>query len=97
MENSVNNAQIFIDWVNANLPLEKEIVFDAKITPGKSTTEIFDVLDDGTIKVRVSAAPENGKANKVLIKHLEDLFVCGAEILSGETSETKKIRLSVFE
>ena len=89
-----NTPEIFINWVNENLPLEEEITFEAKITTGAPKTEIFGILDDGTIKIRLIAQPENGKANKMLIKYLEDLFVCDAEIVSGETSELKKIRLS---
>ncbi len=97
MEKSANDPQVFIDWIEENLPLEEEIVFDAKITAGSNRTEVFGILEDGTIKIRVNAQPESGKANKVLIKYLEDLFICDAEILSGESSEKKKIKLSVSQ
>ena len=46
------------------------IVFIAKIVPGSSGPTRFCGLLDGMVKVKVSAAPEKGKANKCLLKFL---------------------------
>ncbi len=41
-----------------------------KVTPRQPKTEIFSVLDDGTVKIRLKAVPERWKANKELISFL---------------------------
>ncbi|HCO95961.1 MAG TPA: YggU family protein, partial [Phycisphaerales bacterium] len=50
----------------------EDLVFTAKIVPGSSgQTRICGLLDD-MLKVKVSAAPEKGKANQCLIKFLAE-------------------------
>jgi len=41
-----------------------------KVTAKQPKTEIFSVLDDGTVKIRLKAVPEKWKANKELIAFL---------------------------
>ena len=45
------------------------VVFTAKIVPASSQTSICGLLD-GMVKIKISAAPEKGKANQCLIKFL---------------------------
>ena len=63
-----------------------------KVIPSSSKDCIAGWLED-TLKVKVKAPPEKGKANKAVIKVLEkclDLSKGSIEISSGETS-TRKI------
>lgn len=52
-----------------------------KVTPKQPKTEIFSVLDDGTVKIRLKAVPEKWKANKELISFLaKDLWISKNDI-----------------
>lgn len=73
------------------------VVFTAKIVPGSSgTTQICGLLE-GMLKIKVSAAPEKGKANRCLIRFLaEELDVKQNEvtIISGVTGPIKQVQVS---
>lgn len=69
--------------------------FRVRVQPGASKNEIIGVQED-TLKVRISAPPVKGKANKALINLLaKELGVKKSEIeiLSGHTSRIKTIRV----
>jgi uncharacterized protein (TIGR00251 family) len=73
------------------------VVFIAKIVPSSSgQTRICGLLDE-MLKVKVSAAPEKGKANQCLIKFLaKQLGVKknAVSIISGTTSPVKHVMVS---
>lgn len=72
------------------------IVFTAKIVPGSSGPTRFCGLLDGMVKVKVSAAPEKGKANKCLLKFLAkqlDVKKNAVSIISGQTSPVKYVQV----
>ena len=67
-----------------------------KVIPKSSKTELAGYLPDGTWKIKVSAAPEQGKANRALVEFLaERLGVAKSRIriTSGATSQLKRIRV----
>ena len=73
---------------------------DTKITvrviPRAKKTEISQVLADGTIKVRLTAPPVEGKANHALIDFLADVFdisPSNIEIISGVKGRVKIVRV----
>ena len=64
------------------------VVFTAKIVPGSSGPTRLCGLLNGMVKLKVSAAPEKGKANKCLLKFLaKQLNVKhnAVSIISGQT------------
>jgi len=72
------------------------VVFTAKIVPGSSGPTRFCGLLDGMVKVKVSAAPEKGKANKCLLKFLAeqlDVKRNAVSIISGQTSPVKHVQV----
>ncbi|MHC4243351.1 MAG: DUF167 domain-containing protein [Planctomycetota bacterium] len=72
------------------------VVFTAKIVPGSSGQTRFCGLLDGMVKVKVSAAPEKGKANKCLLKFLAkqlDVKKNAVSIISGQTSPIKHVQV----
>jgi uncharacterized protein (TIGR00251 family) len=82
-----------------NLKIEERkdgVVFVAKIVPGSSgPTHICGLLED-MLKVKVSAAPEKGKANQCLIKFLSKQLGVkknAVSIVSGTTSPVKHVRI----
>ncbi len=82
-----------------NLKVQKTddgIVFLTKVIPGSSGTTRITGLLDGMLKVKVSAAPEKGKANQCLKKFLAkqlNIKNNAVEIISGQTSPVKQIRV----
>ncbi len=68
-----------------------------KVRPKSKANEIVETMDDGTIKVRVKAAPEKGKANKEVIKLLAKKYnvrKSDVEIVSGKTDQIKLIKIA---
>lgn len=68
-----------------------------RVTPRCSKNEISDILDDGTIKVRLTAAPVDGKANQALIEFLAkalDVKTNQVEIVAGHTGKDKLITIT---
>ncbi|HSM69984.1 MAG TPA: DUF167 domain-containing protein [Anaerolineales bacterium] len=45
-----------------------------RITPRASSNEIAEVLDDGTIKVRLAAPPADDEANEALVVFLSEIL-----------------------
>lgn len=68
-----------------------------KINPSRPLTKITGVLLDNTIKIDISAIPENGKANKCLQHFFKKNFGIRLRILSGKTSARKKVCLEKIE
>jgi uncharacterized protein len=67
-----------------------------KVIPKSPKTELAGYLPDGTWKIKVAAVPEKGKANRALVEFLaEYLGVAKSRIhiMSGETSQLKRIRV----
>ena len=68
-----------------------------KITPRAKKNEISEVLEDGTVKIKLTAAPVEGKANQELVAFLADFFKLPAskiEIVAGQTSRNKLIAIA---
>jgi uncharacterized protein (TIGR00251 family) len=71
------------------------VVFTAKIVPGSSKTEVCGLFD-GMLKIKVSAAPEKGKANQCLIEFLaKQLGVKknAVSIVLGHTARVKRLQI----
>ena len=65
-----------------------------RVTPRASKNEIIGILDDGTIKIRLTAPPVEGKANAELIRFLAkvlDIAPNKLEIVAGETGRDKLV------
>lgn len=68
-----------------------------RVTPRARKTEIGGILEDGTLRIRVSAPPVEGKANKALIKFLSDVLGVRKnkiEIVAGERGLDKIISIT---
>jgi len=68
-----------------------------KVQPKASKDELAEILADPLcecIKIRITAPPVDGKANKHLIKYLSSVFKvakCAITIKNGETGRTKHL------
>ena len=87
----------FVDHKEA-LIQKGSVTFAVRVHPGARTTQIKGVMADGTIKIDIAAAPEDGKANAALIVFLAEEFGVAkshVEIISGETSRRKLVKICV--
>jgi uncharacterized protein (TIGR00251 family) len=67
-----------------------------KVIPKSPKSEIAGRMADGTLKIRIAAPPEKGRANEELRSFLArqyDVPAANVTILSGATSQTKLVRI----
>ena len=67
-----------------------------RVSPRSGKNQITGILEDGTVKIRLTASPVDGKANKTLIEFLSKVLVCDRkdiEIVAGETGRDKLITI----
>jgi uncharacterized protein (TIGR00251 family) len=67
-----------------------------RVTPRARKTEFSGILEDGTVRIRVSAPPVEGKANKALIKFLAKVLKVKknqVEIVAGEKGLDKIVSI----
>jgi len=72
-----------------------KIRLEIKAVPGASKTELAGIKD-GHLRIRIAAAPEDGKANAALLGFLSKTLDCpkrDLQLLSGEKSRLKTIAL----
>lgn len=75
---------------------KKGAAISIRVTPRARKNEIVEVLSDLTVKIRLTAPPVEGKANKELVKFLSE--VLGApksdiEIVAGQTGRDKIVSI----
>jgi len=79
------------------LPTGKPFSFRVKAIPRSARTEVAGKLADGTIKIKVAAVPDKGKANAELCAFLAREFgvpQSRVEIIAGQTSSLKVVRVT---
>lgn len=67
-----------------------------RVTPRARRNEVAEVLNDGTIRIRLTAPPVEGKANKALIQFLSnilDVAPSRISIVAGETGRDKLVSI----
>jgi uncharacterized protein (TIGR00251 family) len=72
-----------------------KILLNIKAVPGASKTELAGIKD-GHLRIRIAAAPEDGKANAELLNFLSRVLGCAKrdlQFVSGEKSRLKVVAL----
>jgi hypothetical protein len=67
-----------------------------RVTTRSSRNEIAGILDDGTVKIHLTAAPVDGEANQQLVAYLAktlDVPRSNIEIVAGATGRDKLITI----
>ncbi len=67
-----------------------------RVTPRASRNEIVEVLSDGTVRIRLTAPPVEGKANEALIEFLSKILEIAPsriEIVAGATGRDKLVSI----
>jgi len=73
---------------------QKGSALAVRITPRANRNEIVELLDDGTIKVRIAAPPTDDEANEALISYLSEILgvpKSKLDIVAGVTGRDKLI------
>ena len=87
----------FIESAKNRLHQEGSVVLSVRIHPRAKQTAFKELLEDGSIKIAIKSAPEDGRANQELIKFLSEIFEIPPsqiEILSGFAARMKMIRIT---
>jgi uncharacterized protein (TIGR00251 family) len=73
---------------------QKGSALAVRVTPRASRNEIVEVLEDGTIKVRIAAAPSDEESNAALIEFLAEILgipKSQLDIVAGEAGRDKLV------
>jgi hypothetical protein len=65
-----------------------------RVTPRASRNEIAEILSDGTVRIRLTAPPAEGKANEALVEFLAEILNVPRtriEIVAGVTGRDKLV------
>lgn len=71
-----------------------------RVTPRARRNEIVEILDDQTIKIRLTAPPIEGKANEALIEFLAKVLgipESRIDIVAGQTGRDKLVSIVDME
>lgn len=85
---------IDLETLRAKLAQTGRLSLHVKVTPKSPRSEWNGTLDDGTLKVRLAAVPEKGKANQELVRFLAAEFGVARDrvrIVAGETNTRKGV------
>jgi len=70
-----------------------------KVVPRSKVSEVSGEMADGTLKVKVAAVPEKGRANEelcvVLARHF-GVALGDVDVISGHASTRKRVRIRVL-
>lgn len=69
-----------------------------RVTPRASKNEIVEILSDGTVRVRLTAAPTDKESNEALVKFLSEVLQISTsqiEVVAGASGRDKL--LSILE
>jgi uncharacterized protein (TIGR00251 family) len=65
-----------------------------RVTPRAKKSEISELMQDGTIKIRLTAPPVGGKANSALVDFLSEILEVPSsriELISGSKGRNKRV------
>jgi uncharacterized protein (TIGR00251 family) len=73
---------------------QKGSALAVRVTPRASRNEVVEILEDGTVKVRIDASPADEEANAVLLDFLSEILGVSKnklDIVAGVTGRDKLI------
>ncbi|MEA2026686.1 MAG: DUF167 domain-containing protein [Chloroflexota bacterium] len=80
--------------------MSESVVVVLRVTPRSSRDAVEGVDDEGALRVRVTAAPADGAANKAVIKLVAKALgvpKSALTLVSGASSRHKRLRLDGFD
>lgn len=76
---------------------ELVVTLSVRVTPRADRNAVAGVRDDGTVLLRVTAAPTDGQANKAVLETLAAALGVRRgqlELVGGETSREKRVKVT---
>jgi uncharacterized protein len=76
--------------------MARRLLLRVKVTPRSARSEVAGEMADGTLKVKIAAPPEKGKANQALIELLAAHYGVArgsVSIVSGHATPLKLVRI----
>jgi uncharacterized protein len=98
MSDSPNNLAEHALELRRRLAREGGLVLDIRAVPRSRTAEVSDVMANDILKVRVTAAPEKGRANQEICALLAEYLGVpkrSVEVIHGHTSPQKRVRITL--
>jgi uncharacterized protein YggU (UPF0235/DUF167 family) len=88
-----------MDWTpfRTKLQAEGSLTLRVKVIPKSARTVAIGEMADGSVKIRVAAVPEKGKANAELTAYLAEVFSLprsSITLMTGATSPAKLFKLT---
>ncbi len=97
MSDSADNLTAHAEELRRRLLREGTFVLEVKTVPRARTAAVSDVMANGALKVKVTAAPEKGRANEEVLAVLAAFLSLprrNLEMLTGHTSPQKRVKVS---
>ncbi|HEX6495029.1 MAG TPA: DUF167 domain-containing protein [Acidobacteriaceae bacterium] len=97
MDTDATGLAHHLEELRNQLRREGTLMLGVKVIPRARTASVSEVMGNGVLKVKVTAAPERGRANdEVCAVIAESLGVAKrkVEIVSGHTSSQKRVRIT---
>lgn len=91
-----SDASTQTDAMRRNLHADGVLLLDVKVIPHAARSEVAEWLTGGALKVKVTAAPENGRANQEVCRLLAEYWGVpkrNVHITAGETSRHKRLKI----
>jgi uncharacterized protein (TIGR00251 family) len=82
-----------MSWLNRDA---ESLQINLRIVPRASRNQVVGISND-RLKLKITAAPVDGKANEALVRYLSDLFSVAKsriEIVRGHKGREKTVRIS---
>jgi uncharacterized protein (TIGR00251 family) len=79
------------------LAQEGMLTLNVRARPNARATKVLGILEDGSVKLDLHAAPEDGEANLELVRFLAQEFDvprANVELVSGHRGRIKTLRLT---
>ncbi|MFL6429507.1 MAG: DUF167 domain-containing protein [Acidobacteriaceae bacterium] len=97
MDTDASILALHLQQLRNQLGREGTLMLGIKVIPRARTASVSDLMANGVLKVKVTAAPEKGRANdEVCTVIAEALGVAkrNVEIVSGHTGAQKRVRVT---
>ncbi len=87
----------FLNQKKDELKENKTIYLQIKVKAASAKNEFVELLNDteNTIKIRIKAIADKGKANTEIMKFIGKFFNGTCEIISGQTHSVKLLKISI--